>query len=58
VLLTSWKDANSGKAWSPGKFGGKLRHRKIRIVRDYGRFDRREAPQYYADVKDAAARSS
>jgi hypothetical protein len=34
----------------------KLRHRKIRIVRDYGRFDRREAPQYYAGVKDAPAK--
>jgi hypothetical protein len=24
---------------------------KVRIVRDYGRFDRREAPQFYPDVK-------
>jgi hypothetical protein len=31
----------------------KLRHRRIRVVRDYGRFDRREAPQFYADVKGA-----
>ena len=30
-----------------------LRHRKIRSVRDYGRFDRREAPQFYPDVKGA-----
>ena len=28
-----------------------LRHRKVRVVRDYGRFDRREAPQFYEDVK-------
>jgi heme-degrading monooxygenase HmoA len=58
VLLASWKDTDAGKAWSPGKLNGveKLRHRKIRIVRDYGRFDRREAPQYYADVKDAPAK--
>jgi len=26
-----------------------LRH--IRVVRDYGMFDRREAPQYYPPVK-------
>jgi hypothetical protein len=26
------------------------RVRHIRIVRDYGMFDRREAPQYYPDV--------
>jgi len=28
-----------------------LRHRAVRVVRDYGRFDRREAPQFYDDVK-------
>lgn len=28
-----------------------LRPRIICIVRDYGRFDRREAPQYYPDVE-------
>jgi heme-degrading monooxygenase HmoA len=55
VLLTSWKDTDAGKAWLPDKIGGveKLRHRRIRIVRDYGRFDRREAPQYYAEIKGA-----
>ena len=31
--------------------GGALRHRQVRIVRDYGMFDRREAPQYYPDVR-------
>jgi hypothetical protein len=25
--------------------------RRVRIVRDYGKYDRREAPQYYADAK-------
>jgi hypothetical protein len=29
---------------------GRLRH--VRIVRDYGMFDRREAPQYYAPVAE------
>ena len=29
---------------------GKLRHRQVRIIRDYGMFDRREAPQYYRTV--------
>ena len=38
-----------------GKTAGidKLRHRRIRVVRDYGRFDRREAPQFYPDIKGA-----
>jgi heme-degrading monooxygenase HmoA len=55
ALLVAWKDANAGKAWSPQKIAGieKLRHRKVRVVRDYGRFDRREAPQFYPDVKGA-----
>jgi len=52
ALLASWKDADAGRAWLPGPTGQKIRHRRIRIVRDYGRFDRREAPQYYADVAD------
>jgi heme-degrading monooxygenase HmoA len=52
ALLISWTDARAADAWSPSQIDGidKLRHRKIRIVRDYGRFDRREAPQYYPDV--------
>jgi hypothetical protein len=29
--------------------GSRLRH--VRVVRDYGMFDRREAPQYYPPVK-------
>jgi hypothetical protein len=29
--------------------GGRLR--RVRIVRDYGMFDRREAPQYYPPVE-------
>jgi heme-degrading monooxygenase HmoA len=55
ALLVSWKDLHAAQAWSPKDVEGaeKIRHRKVRIVRDYGRFDRREAPQYYPDIKDA-----
>lgn len=55
ALLLSWQDSKAGNSWSPGKIDGvaKFRHRKVRVVRDYGRFDRREAPQFYADVKGA-----
>lgn len=58
VLLVGWTDAASANAWSPKKIGGveKLRHRRIRVVRDYGRFDRREAPQFYPDVEEARTR--
>ena len=53
ALLIGWKTAEAAGRWSPRKIDGveKLRHRRIRVVRDYGRFDRREPPQYYADVK-------
>jgi len=52
-LLVSWTDAKAADSWTPRKLDGieSLRHRKVRIVRDYGRFDRREAPQFYPDVK-------
>ena len=54
ALLAGWKDPAAANAWSPKKLEGieTLRHRKIRVVRDYGRFDRREAPQFYPDVKE------
>lgn len=53
ALLVGWKDAEAASGWLPRKIDGveALRHRRIRVVRDYGRFDRREAPQFYADVK-------
>jgi len=57
ALLVAWTDARAANLWTPKKSGDKidgiekLRHRNVRVVRDYGRFDRREAPQFYADVK-------
>jgi heme-degrading monooxygenase HmoA len=55
ALLVGWNDSKAADAWFPRKIDGieNLRHRKVRIVRDYGRFDRREAPQFYPDVKGA-----
>ena len=51
ILLTAWRDAQAADA-----FAGTLalpegaRLRSVRVVRDYGMFDRREAPQYYPDA--------
>jgi len=28
-----------------------VRFRRVRVVRDYGMYDRREAPQYFPDVQ-------
>jgi heme-degrading monooxygenase HmoA len=55
AVLVGWRDATAAGAWMPKKLDGveRLRHRRVRVVRDYGRFDRREAPQFYPDVKGA-----
>jgi heme-degrading monooxygenase HmoA len=49
AILASWKDAEAARSWNPKSFHGveRLRHRIVRVIRDYGMFDRREAPQYY-----------
>ncbi|MBA2351163.1 MAG: antibiotic biosynthesis monooxygenase [Burkholderiales bacterium] len=53
LLLGSWKDARAARAWTPQPFASasSLRHRHIRVIRDYGMYERREATQYYAEVK-------
>ena len=55
VLLASWRDAEAATRWMPAKPKVALafRHRHVRIIRDYGMFERREAPQYYPDVTQA-----
>jgi heme-degrading monooxygenase HmoA len=52
LVLTSWKTAEEGAGWAPTAFEGadKIRHRRVRNVRDYGLFERREAAQYYPEV--------
>lgn len=52
VLLMTWRTAAHAEAFDrrdrcpPG-----ARRRRVRVVRDYGRTDRREAPQYYPPVR-------
>jgi heme-degrading monooxygenase HmoA len=56
ILLTSWRDHDAADAFAAAaKLPERARLRSVRIVRDYGMYDRREAPQYYADVKRPAA---
>jgi heme-degrading monooxygenase HmoA len=51
LLLASWQDAAAADQWRPTiRTPNVLRHRKVRIIRDYSMFDRREAPQYYPPV--------
>ena len=56
LLLAGWRDPDAAAAWSPARPEAtrSLRHREVRVLRDYGLFDRREAPQFYPDVPRAA----
>jgi len=45
---------DAAKAYENGVAADASRRvRRVRIVRDYGKYDRREAPQYYADARGA-----
>jgi heme-degrading monooxygenase HmoA len=57
LLLAGWRDPEAAAAWSPAlpDAARSQRHRQVRVLRDYGLFDRREAPQYYPDVKREGA---
>jgi heme-degrading monooxygenase HmoA len=48
ILLTSWRDVAAAEG--PLQSGADIRHRRVRVIRDYGMFDRSEAPQYYPPV--------
>jgi heme-degrading monooxygenase HmoA len=51
ILLLSWRDQGAAEAFeAKAKLPDEARLRRVRIVRDYGMFDRREAPQYYPEV--------
>jgi heme-degrading monooxygenase HmoA len=54
ILMMAWKSKSDADAFAKVAAlppGGRLR--QVRIVRDYGMFDRREAPQYYPDAQRA-----
>ena len=51
ILLVSWRTKEDAEAFESTlnlPEGGRLR--RVRVVRDYRMFDRREAPQYYPEV--------
>jgi heme-degrading monooxygenase HmoA len=48
LVLVSWRDVVAAGNWKPGE--ACANHRCVRIIRDYGMFDRHEAPQYYPAV--------
>jgi heme-degrading monooxygenase HmoA len=55
ILLTSWKDRAAAETFEKAvtlQKGARLR--RVRVVRDYGMFDRQEAPQYYPEAVRAS----
>jgi len=55
LLLAGWRDERAAQSFAPARpaAAAALRHRGVRIIRDYGMFERREAPQFYPEVKRA-----
>ena len=55
ILIVGWRDSNAAARWTPAAppQAGALRHRRVRIIRDYGLADRHEAPQFYPEVRHA-----
>jgi heme-degrading monooxygenase HmoA len=49
LLIAGWRSAAAAAAWRPQPVAG-LRHRTVRVVREYGLADRAEAPQYYPPI--------
>ena len=56
LLLMSWRSVAEAEDFSPKSAPGAkiLRHRSVRIIRDYGMFERREAPQFYPEARRAS----
>jgi heme-degrading monooxygenase HmoA len=51
ILLMVWRTAKSAEAFEKVvALPRGARMRRVRVVRDYGMFDRREAPQYYPEA--------
>jgi len=58
ILLMSWKkDADAEAFEHRASLPGDARLRRVRVVRDYGMFDRREAPQFYPDAGSGVPRA-
>lgn len=51
ILLLSWRDQSEAETFQRSvALPASARLRRVRVIRDYGMFDRREAPQYYPDA--------
>jgi len=56
MLTLAWKGTADADAFARSStLLPSARRRQVRIIRDYGMFDRREAPQYYPPAKHSSA---
>jgi heme-degrading monooxygenase HmoA len=52
ILLQSWRTGAAAEAFETTvELPEDARLRRVRVIRDYGIFDRREAPQYYPEAR-------
>jgi hypothetical protein len=53
MVKGSWVGPSDAARFQPARIfdASTVRHRAVRIIRDYGMFDRRETPQYYPEVE-------
>lgn len=57
ILLSSWRHRAAAEAFEATlSLPEGARLRRVRVVRDYGMFDRREAPQFYPDAEGRQTR--
>jgi heme-degrading monooxygenase HmoA len=57
LLLVSWQDPAKANLWRPQSIAdGDGGHRRVRVIRDYGMFDRTRAPQYYPPAPKTSSR--
>jgi hypothetical protein len=51
ILMLAWRDHDAAHAFEKTPAPDGTRLRTVRVVRDYGMYDRRENPQYYPDAE-------
>jgi heme-degrading monooxygenase HmoA len=52
IAMATWRSQPDAETFARSlRLNDGVRLRRIRVVRDYGMFDRREAPQYFPDAK-------
>ena len=53
ILMLAWRNQDAAEEYEgAASLPDGARLRRVRIIRDYGMYDRREAPQYYPDAQN------